>query len=409
MFFLKQKYPIGYRYGDDTFYGTKHLGEDILCPTGTKIYAPFDGEITTATFGADGGYTTIFYSPERNLSVRFLHLSKQLAMSGSKVKEGDLIALSGNTGLSTTPHIHYDIFNGRKLPPLVFTNFINPATINWNTMTTHKICVLLSRIENQPAVQSAVDYVKARVEGLTQGQLSISLDYFPTDAQFHTIHGNSTDGNAIVFADPADIGAVGRQAELQLHKQFDLVSLLYDNQAVIGDQPTNPVENPVLLEGFNVNSIPENWFRNQQTGELFPDVIKQYFYHEMLHAWYYIINRERELSLPDKVHNPPPHSGEPGHPTFEDVLQGFDNIVLELKPYWASLGNNDPVITGEPMIIINSTSDQNTKFALAQDQKVGFADFPAFQKYTAGRTVINLTLPDVEFNKIPSSQAVIKS
>jgi len=63
----------------------------------------------------------------------------------------------------------------------------------------------------------------------------------------------------------------------------------------------------------------------------------------------------------------------------------------------------------ENMIIVNSTSDPATKFALAQDQKVGFADFPAFQRYTTGRTVINLTLPDIEFIKIPTSQAVIKS
>lgn len=65
--------------------------------------------------------------------------------------------------------------------------------------------------------------------------------------------------------------------------------------------------------------------------------------------------------------------------------------------------------TMEPMIIINSTSNPGTKYALAQDAKVGFVDLVAFQKYTAGRQVINLTLPDVEFNKIPTSQAVIKT
>lgn len=65
--------------------------------------------------------------------------------------------------------------------------------------------------------------------------------------------------------------------------------------------------------------------------------------------------------------------------------------------------------TQEPMIIINSTSNPGTKYALAQDAKVGFVDLTAYQKYTAGRQVINLTLPDVEFNKIPTSQAVIKT
>lgn len=64
---------------------------------------------------------------------------------------------------------------------------------------------------------------------------------------------------------------------------------------------------------------------------------------------------------------------------------------------------------GDNMIIVTNTSDPGTKWMLDGSVRRGYADFVAYQKDTAGRPVIELLLPDVEFNKIPASQAVIKS
>lgn len=295
-----------------------------------------------------------------------------------------------------------------------------PGTINIDKLISlakslmnpiHRLCVITSHVPDEMLVRSVADQVKARVQGL--GPITIDLTFVTTDAVFHTVTTTGENGQPLVFADPNDIAAVAHQAELNLGIQFDAAALIYDGTLVIGNPPTNPVENPVIIEGFNIWSIPINWYTNPQTGEQFPESLKQYFYHEMLHSWYYICNRENPtIGIPDKVHSfnqwwQDNHAGEPG-PTMEHYLIYYDSLALELKPYWPSLSNNDPISNGDPMIIINNTSTPGTKWALAQDQRVGFATFPAYQKYTAGRTVINLTLPDVEFNKIPASQAVIK-
>lgn len=63
---------------------------------------------------------------------------------------------------------------------------------------------------------------------------------------------------------------------------------------------------------------------------------------------------------------------------------------------------------GLPMIVINNTSDPNTKWLVDGSVLRGYATFTAYQKDTLGREVHNVTLADVEFNKIPKSQAVIK-
>ena len=63
---------------------------------------------------------------------------------------------------------------------------------------------------------------------------------------------------------------------------------------------------------------------------------------------------------------------------------------------------------GENMVVINNTTDQNTKWLLDGSVLRGYATFTAFQKDTLGRDVVNITLSDVEFNKLPKSQAVIK-
>lgn len=94
---------IGYRHGDTTFYNNFHLGIDVLIPEGTELYAPEDGYLSQH-YGAQGGNTLELVG---GLTHRFMHLSKVLR--GGQVKAGDLIAYTGNTGLSTDPHLHWDV------------------------------------------------------------------------------------------------------------------------------------------------------------------------------------------------------------------------------------------------------------------------------------------------------------
>jgi hypothetical protein len=94
----------GYRFNEKTSYTAKHRGLDLICPIGTKVFAPIDGTITTS-YGSQGGkWMTLTGSA----TIKFCHLNKYLKTG--KVKEGDIIAETGNTGsLSTGPHVHIEV------------------------------------------------------------------------------------------------------------------------------------------------------------------------------------------------------------------------------------------------------------------------------------------------------------
>lgn len=117
-----------YRHGDKTFYSNFHLGEDIITPINTPIVAPFNC-IVEKKIGKQGGnmaYCTI-KKGTKSFVIRFLHCN---AVYAGKHKKGATIALSGNTGLSTSPHIHLDI----SPTPLDLNKpkrFIDPSKFEW--------------------------------------------------------------------------------------------------------------------------------------------------------------------------------------------------------------------------------------------------------------------------------------
>jgi murein DD-endopeptidase len=95
-----------------------HNGADFSMPVGTPVYAPGDGVVTRALrHQFAGNYIEIRHSDR--YSTRYLHLSKFLVRKGQSVKRGDKIALSGNTGRSTGPHLHYEFHvAGRPVNPV---------------------------------------------------------------------------------------------------------------------------------------------------------------------------------------------------------------------------------------------------------------------------------------------------
>jgi murein DD-endopeptidase MepM/ murein hydrolase activator NlpD len=84
-----------------------HTGVDFAVPTGTDIIAVADGKIENATWGAS--YGTQLVQKVEGGWVIYAHLSKALVKPGDKVKKGQHIAESGNTGNSTGPHLHFEM------------------------------------------------------------------------------------------------------------------------------------------------------------------------------------------------------------------------------------------------------------------------------------------------------------
>ena len=97
---------------------TYHKGVDWATPIGTSVVASSGGTVVRAGWGAGYGYCVYIQHPN-GMMTRYGHLKKVLVTTGQSVKQGERIALSGNTGVSTGPHLHFEILvNGTQVNPL---------------------------------------------------------------------------------------------------------------------------------------------------------------------------------------------------------------------------------------------------------------------------------------------------
>jgi len=131
-----------------------HRGQDFAVNRGTPIYAPADGaiEVTRASNKGSGNFIRILHT--YGFSSSYSHMSKFAVKRGDFVKKGDLIGYSGNTGLSSGPHLHYEVrFVGRSLDPKPFMDwnvdnfdsiFKNIRGIAWESLV-EKIELRVSR------------------------------------------------------------------------------------------------------------------------------------------------------------------------------------------------------------------------------------------------------------------------
>lgn len=113
--------PFGWR--DHPILNRKemHPGIDLKTQKNTPVFAPADGVVEF--FGNRNGYGNMLEIRHNfGFSTRYGHLdAKKVVSAGDFVKKGDLIAYTGNTGLSTGPHLHYEIrFVQRPLDPIHF-------------------------------------------------------------------------------------------------------------------------------------------------------------------------------------------------------------------------------------------------------------------------------------------------
>ena len=127
---LPSIYPVNvpyrsssYGWRQDPFRGVRafHSGLDFSAAHGEPIIATAGGIVVEATQGINyGKFITLKHGD--GLETRYAHASKLFVKKGDLVNKKDIIALVGNTGRSTGPHLHYEIrLNGRPLDP---TNYI---------------------------------------------------------------------------------------------------------------------------------------------------------------------------------------------------------------------------------------------------------------------------------------------
>jgi len=145
-----------------------HPGSDLRAKYGTPVYATADGVVEYAGYHRKSGYgRLVILDNNFGFKTYFGHLSKVKVKAGQFVKKGDLIALSGNSGLSNGPHLHYEVrFIARPLNPYWFIKwsvnnfneiFQKEKKVPWQSLIAmiSKVKLVKTQAAAQPSSQSA--------------------------------------------------------------------------------------------------------------------------------------------------------------------------------------------------------------------------------------------------------------
>ena len=120
-----------------------HKGIDFSAPRGTPIYATGGGKIVQIENKRSGYGKNIIIDHGFGFKTRYAHMQKMDVKVGQIVKRGDQIGTVGNTGSSTGPHVHYEVYKNGKV--------VNPVYYFFNDLSEEEYEDILdkSRLENQ--------------------------------------------------------------------------------------------------------------------------------------------------------------------------------------------------------------------------------------------------------------------
>ena len=113
----------GYGYRIHPIYKTRkmHYGMDFSAKTGTEIYATGDGVISKVKKSKRGYGNYVKINHGFGYETLYAHMSKYIVKRGQKVKRGEVIGYVGNSGISTAPHLHYEVRkDNKKINPMNF-------------------------------------------------------------------------------------------------------------------------------------------------------------------------------------------------------------------------------------------------------------------------------------------------
>jgi murein DD-endopeptidase MepM/ murein hydrolase activator NlpD len=138
-------------------YSRMHKGMDFRAGYGTPILAATDGRVVRA--GWSGGYgKQVRLNHAGNLATSYSHMSRIIAQPGQFVRQGQVIGYVGSTGLSTGPHLHYELYrSGRP---------INPASVKFTTraqLSGRELASFRNKLRNLLAVRAGARSSETRI------------------------------------------------------------------------------------------------------------------------------------------------------------------------------------------------------------------------------------------------------
>lgn len=272
MFPLQERKIGGYTFLQPTFYGTKHTGTDYKANY-VNYFAPFSGTATKG-WGPEGGNWWQLIRPNGDKFIA-RHLLKVLKTG--TVHEGDLVAVTGNTGQFTTnAHLHQEVYINNKL--------VDPEKYPWDTMPTYPIPIKVAVVINQPewlTVEAKILEIQNWYTSNSQNKLSLGfiIKYtdFP-DVPFKTL----PDGSAVIDEPWFDANVLDPLADTTVFvvKDSDLpdnfpggFKLVARTSGFMGEKPTKTV---VACSEF-------------EQSEIYPAIgaFVDYVRHELMHTCYF--------------------------------------------------------------------------------------------------------------------------
>jgi murein DD-endopeptidase MepM/ murein hydrolase activator NlpD len=129
---VKGKYslssPFGFRNDPMSGETRYHDGQDFAMDPGTPVYATGDGVVEYVKFSFTGYGNEILIDHGFGYKTRYAHMSMISVAEGMKLKRGDCIGESGNSGKSTGPHLHYEVlYRGERVNPMNFLDMDMPV------------------------------------------------------------------------------------------------------------------------------------------------------------------------------------------------------------------------------------------------------------------------------------------
>ena len=133
--------PSGFGWRTHPIYKTPefHPGMDFAAPQGTEIRATGDGTIERADAAAQGYGNHVVINHGYGYKTLYGHMVKFVVRVGQKIKRGQLIGYVGSTGLSTAPHVHYEVMKGGEK--------MNPINYYYNDLTPEQYQKLIQLSE----------------------------------------------------------------------------------------------------------------------------------------------------------------------------------------------------------------------------------------------------------------------
>jgi len=120
--------PFGYRSDPMSGETRYHDGQDFAMKPGTPVYTTGDGVVEYVKFSFTGYGNEILIDHGFGYKTRYAHMSMVSVAEGMKLKRGDCIGESGNSGKSTGPHLHYEvIYRGERVNPMNYLDMDMPV------------------------------------------------------------------------------------------------------------------------------------------------------------------------------------------------------------------------------------------------------------------------------------------